>query len=225
MLYLLHGKSQSRKEFVKKKAHELSLVPQHIHEDDLQNNEIQNLVSVQRGLFGDKELYVIHELARDLDLRNLLSEYAESENVFIFSEASVTKAITKEFDGLNVSIEDFGKEEKKTENKFNMFSLTDALGARDKKNLWLLFQQAIKSGSPEEIHGILFWQIKNLALVKTSTTNPGMNSFVYQKTSRYASQFSLDEIQKMSQDLVYMFHNRDTYSTLDIELEKFILLL
>lgn len=225
MLYLLHGKSESRKEFIRNLTTELSLTPQHIYDNDIQSVEIENLVSVQTGLFGDKEMYIIHSLARTLDIKNLLEGYAESDNIFIFSEDTITKAITKIFEKYESIIKDFGKEEKKKDNKFNMFSLTDALGARDKKNLWLLFQQATKHGSPEEIHGILFWQIKNLALVKTSQINPGMNPYVYQKTSGYAAKFTLKEIQKMARDLVHMFHNRDTYSTLDIELEKFILAL
>jgi len=223
MLYLLHGKSQQRKEFIRSLATELSLTPQHIYDNDIQSVDINQLVSTQTGLFGDKEMYVIHSLARTLDIKNLLEGYAGSDNIFIFSEDTITKPITKVFEKHEATIQDFGKEEKKTENKFNMFSLTDALGARDKKNLWLLFQEAIKNGSPEEIHGILFWQVKNLALVKTSQTNPGMNPFVYNKTSGYAAKFTPEEIQKMAGDLVYMFHNRDTYSTLDIELEKLIL--
>lgn len=225
MLYLLHGKSQERKEYIRNLGTEFSLTPQHIYDNDVQSVEIENLVSVQTGLFGDKEMYVIHSLARILDIKNILKGYAESDNIFIFSEETVTKPITKAFEKYEANIQDFGKEEKVKENKFNMFSLTDALGARDKKNLWLLFQEAVKSGSPEEIHGILFWQVKNLALVKTSSTNPGMNPFVYNKTSGYAAKFTFEEIQKMARDLVYMFHNRDTYSTLDIDLEKFILAL
>ncbi|MCA9353191.1 hypothetical protein KC901_03345, partial [Patescibacteria group bacterium] len=79
------------------------------------------------------------------------------------------------------------------------------------------------NGSPEEIHGILFWQVKNIALVHTSSTNPGMNPFVYKKTMHFAKNFSHKDIQGLSRSLAHMFHNRDTYSTLDVELEKFIL--
>jgi len=225
MLHLISGKSEQRKEYIKKIAVEYNLVPQHIYDNDIQNVEINSLVSTQTGLFGDKELYVIHSSTRDLDLKNILSGYVESENIIIFSEETVTKPIIKVFEKNEATIQDFGKEEKSTENKFNMFSLTDALGARDKKKLWLLFQEAIKNGSPEEIHGILFWQIKNLALVKNSSTNPSMNPFVYKKTSGYAQKFTDQEIKKMTTKLVHMFHNRDTYSTLAIELEKFILAL
>jgi hypothetical protein len=223
MLYLLYGKSELRKHYIRELASEHTLAVQHIYDNDIQTAEIDTLVSTQRGLFEEKEFYSMHNLSRILDIKKLLEDYASSDNIFVFSEGTVTQGIIKLFEKYESVIKDFGKEEKKNEIKFNMFSLTDALGARDKKNLWLLFQQAIMIGSPEEIHGILFWQVKNLALVKTSTSNPGMNPFVYQKTSGYANKFTLLEIQKMSQDLVSMFHNRDIYSTLDIELEKFIL--
>ena len=235
MLYLLSGKSNKRKEYIKLITEKYSLVPQHIYDNDIQDMEITQITSTQTGLFGDKELYVIHNLCRTLDLKNILLGFAESENIFIFSEDSVTKPIIKVFEKHDSDIQDFGKEDlpagrQEKKNSFNMFSLTDALGTRDKKKLWLLFQEAKKNGSPEEIHGILFWQIKNLALVKSSATNlpagrqvPGMNPFVYKKTSGYAQKFSDTEIKKMTRDLVYMFHNRDMYSTLDIEIEKFIL--
>ena len=223
MLYLLHGKSEPRKEYIRALSAEKKLTPIHIYDNDIQSLDINQLVSTQTGLFGDKEMYVIHGLARTLDIKNLVEEYSASENTIIFSEDTVTKPIIKVFEKYESTIQDFGKEEKIKKAEFNMFSLTDALGARDKKNLWLLFRQAIQKGSPEEIHGILFWQVKNLALVKTSETNPGMNPFVYQKTSGYAQKFTLEEIQKIARDLVYMFHNRDSYSTLEVDLEKFIL--
>ena len=223
MIYLFHGKSESRKQSIRILAEEISVTPQHIYDNDLKDQDIDTLVSVQTGLFGDKEMYVIHDLARALDIKKLLPEYAESDNIFVFSESTVTKPILKAFEKNTATIEDFGKELKQKKQEFNIFSLTDALGARDKKNLWLLFREAVETKSPEEIHGTLFWQIKNLALVKASSSNPGMNPFVYQKTSLYAAKFSEQEIQNMARDLIHMFHNRDTYSTLDIELEKFIL--
>ena len=98
MLYLISGKSESRKEFISNLATELSLTPVRIYDNDIQSVEIQNLVSVQTGLFGDKELYVLHSLARTLDIKNLLTQYAESDNIFIFSEDTTTKPIVKIFE-------------------------------------------------------------------------------------------------------------------------------
>ncbi|MCA9351588.1 hypothetical protein KC929_02315, partial [Patescibacteria group bacterium] len=152
MLYLLHGISDKRKAHIAKLAKEYDTTPQHVHDNDLSDEiSLTDLVQVQTGLFGDVEVYVIHDLARDLDLKNLLPGFAESDNVFIFSEDTVTKPITKAFEKVSATIEDFGKEVKEKTESFNMFSLTDALGARDRKQLWLLFREAIENGSPEEI--------------------------------------------------------------------------
>ena len=225
MLYLLSGTSSDRKAYIAKLAKKHTATPQHIHDNDLSDElALTDLAHVQTGLFGDVEIYVIHDLVRDLDLKNLLPGFAESDHVIIFSEDTVTKPITKAFEKVNATIEDFGKEVKAKTESFNMFSLTDALGARDRKQLWLLFREAIENGSPEEIHGILFWQLKNLALVQSSNGQvPGMNPFVYRKTSGFAKNFSPDEIKNIARSLDNMFHNRDTYRTLDIELEKLIL--
>ena len=81
------------------------------------------------------------------------------------------------------------------------------------------------SSSKVQFSPILFWQMKNLALVKTSKTNPGMNNFVYTKNVGFAKNFSKMDLLKINAQLVRMFHERDSYSTLEIEIEKMILAL
>ncbi len=224
MLHLISGKSDDRKSYVKKIADEFKAVPQHIHAGDIdEERSISDLVVTQTGLFGDKEIYVIHDMARDLDLKALLSGYAGSENIIVFSEATVTKKITGAFEKVEASIHDFGKEIVSKEEKMNIFTLADALGNRDKKQLWLLLQQALQQASPEEIHGILFWQVKNMMMVATSETNPGLNNFVYTKNQGFVNKWTLQELHKLSSDFVRMFHKRDSYRTLDIDLEKVVL--
>ena len=222
MLYLLSGQSDKRKAYISDLAQKAKIVPQHVYDNDLENG-IETLVSTQTGLFGDKEIYVLHELARTLDLRELLPEYAESENIFILYEPPVTKKITGEFEKYSATVEDFGKEEKANDRKLPVFNLADELGRRDKKKLWLLFQDLISEVSAEEIHGILFWQIKNMFLVKSSQTNPGMAPFVYTKNQAYANNYSNKELQMLADSFLEIFHQRDTHSTLAIEIEKVIL--
>jgi hypothetical protein len=46
-------------------------------------------------------------------------------------------------------------------NGFKIFSITDAFGKRDRKEMWVLYTKAKRKNiSDEEIHGILFWQVK-----------------------------------------------------------------
>jgi DNA polymerase III delta subunit len=223
MIHLISGITEKRKKYIRKLAEEESLTPEHISEQELQDREISDLVSVQTDLFGGKFLYVIHDLARELDLKNLLSDYAESENIFVFSEATITKKIKNAFEKHNAIIQDFGKEVVKKEHKFNSFLLADALGERNKKKLWILLQEALKNTSAEEIHGILFWQIKNLLMVLGSNSNPGMHDFVYKKNQRFAQKWNKEELIDLSHRLVSVFHNRNVYRTLAIDLEKITL--
>lgn len=223
MLHLISGISQKRKEYIQAIASEGNLTPTHIYDNDITERDITELVSTQSGLFGDKELYVIHDLARNLELKSILPDFRESENIIIFSEESVTKPITATFEKNKAIIKDFGKEVKAKEKGLPVFNLADELGKRDKKNLWLLFQELVIEVSPEEIHGILFWQIKNMMLVKTSKENPGLAPFVYTKNKSYANNYSAQELKDLSKKFTHIFHSRDSYSTLDIEIEKIIL--
>lgn len=225
MLHLISGISQKRKEYIAKIAQQQNLNPVHIYDNDITEQDITELVSTQTSLFGDKELYVIHDLVRSLKLKNILPDFADTENIIIFSEETVTKPITSAFEKSNAIILDFGKEAKAREKGLPVFNLADELGKRDKKNLWLLFQELITEVSPEEIHGILFWQIKNMVLVKTSHENPGLAPFVYTKNKSYANNYSEQELRDLSRRFTHIFHTRDIYSTLDIEIEKIILTL
>ena len=91
-----------------------------------------------------------------------------------------------------------------------MFSLTDAFGRRDKKQLWVLFTKAkIRRVADGEIHGILFWQLKAIIQATSSKTpkESGLNPFVYQKSTGFAKKFSKDELIQTSSKLVASAHN------------------
>src|SRR3989344_8188381 len=46
---------------------------------------------------------------------------------------------------------------------FNIFALTDAIGARKKRDAWVLYQKALAAGmAPEEIFFKLVWQAKTM---------------------------------------------------------------
>jgi len=223
MLHLISGSSEKRKDYLRDLAQKESLVPEHISEQELKDHDIAELVSVQTDLFGGRFLYIIHDLARELDLKNILADYAESENIIVFSEETITKKITGAFEKQNATITDFGKEVVKKETAFNTFVLADALGERDKKKLWILLQDALKHASAEEIHGILYWQIKNMTMVIGSAVNPGMHDFVYKKNQRFVQKWTREELVDLSHEFISVFHNRNNFRTLGVDLEKIIL--
>ena len=92
---------------------------------------------------------------------------------------------------------------------FNIFILTDALGARKKKDAWVLYRKALASGmAPEDVFFKLFWQVKTMLLAKRTKTaeEADMKSYPYGKAKGYLNNFKEGEIEKLSEKLMLGYH-------------------
>ncbi|OHA92456.1 MAG: hypothetical protein A2665_00505 [Candidatus Zambryskibacteria bacterium RIFCSPHIGHO2_01_FULL_46_30] len=93
--------------------------------------------------------------------------------------------------------------------EFNIFALTDALGARQRKEAWILYQQALEAGlTPEEIFFKIVWQVKSM-LIASRTRNVGeteMKAFPYNKAKSFLKNFKSGELKKLSESLVVGYH-------------------
>ena len=89
--------------------------------------------------------------------------------------------------------------------EFNIFVLTDALGARKKKEAWILYQKALSAGlSAEEIFFKLFWQVKSM-LIAARTRNVGetdMKTFPYNKAKSFLKNFKSEELENLSENII-----------------------
>jgi len=93
----------------------------------------------------------------------------------------------------------------KSDSDFNLFSLTDALGARDKKRAWILYEQALLSGIPaEKVFFQLVWQVRSMLLAsKTkSALEADMKPFPYSKAKGFLKNFKDGELEVLSEKLV-----------------------
>lgn len=237
MIYLLHGNDihTSRKKlhvlldglFKKRPNAEYF----HITSQNLSEYNIEELISSQ-GLFEQKYIVVLDNLLEDKDqkdeLLKSLKEIQKAEHVFIFLEGKLDAKTVTKFEKYAEKIQEFNVKDIKKE-RFNTFSLTDALGARDKKRLWTLYQKAKKERvAPEEIHSILFWQVKSMLLTLHSDNakEAGLNPFVFNKSRSFLKNYSEKEIQNLSQKLVTLSHDaRRGIHEFDVALERFILVL
>ncbi len=119
------------------------------------------------GLFSTTYLVFLSHLfeseeAKEAVLRKL-SSLADSPNIFIMLEAKLDKETLLAVTEAAEKTAAFEKKEGGKRDAFNIFSLTDALGRRDKKNLWMLYQKALREDfAPENINGVLFWKVKSL---------------------------------------------------------------
>ncbi len=184
-----------------------------------------------QGLFEHKYIVILESLfeneAAAEHLHEQIKELKAAEHAFLFVEYS-PKAPVKNF--LKKNAEKTWEVEEKTvvpKNEFNIFALTDALGNRDKARLWALYQRALMNGSePEEIHGILFWQVKSMLSVAQSKNadEAGVKPFVWGKTQHFLKNYSLSELKKISSNMVNVYHlSRTEGGKLEDYLEEFTL--
>ena len=179
-------------------------------------------------LFAQKRLVVIDQVFEtDCGDRvfQSLSKVRESENIVVIIEAVFDKEVLKNLGSESEKVEVFdlpkGKEE-----RFNIFEITDAFGARDKKSTWVLFQKALRRDiSAEEVLNILIWQTKNLLSAKgeNDMKKTGLSPFVYGKSSKYSRNFEEHELQDISRGLMTLYHESHLGLELAPNLELFLL--
>jgi DNA polymerase III delta subunit len=238
MIYLLYGSDTDK---ARAKLHDLvgSLVKkkpdashERLNDETFSADKLEELMGGM-GLFSQKAIIEMINVFRNKDAKETVLEnikdIGKSDNIFVFLEGELNKTDLAKFEKNSEKIQEFElktKGEVKKE-EFKIFSLTDAFGRRDKKMLWVLYTKAkMHDIAAEEIHGILFWQVKAVvqAAAAGSAKEAGLNPFVYQKSKAILQKYSLDEIKGISSKLVSMYHNaRRGIHDFDVALEKFIL--
>jgi len=198
------------------------------------------------GLFERKMIVVLDKVFENKEAAEALSSRAEalgaSENMILILEGKIDKKTLTKLEKHAFKAEAF-VEEKTDDRKFgmgtanplklkdfNIFSLTDALGSRDKKSLWALYcKSQFHNVPPEEVSGILFWQVKAMRLASpplADAKSTGLNPFVFNKAKGYARNFTAIELEKMSSEIVSAYHDAHRgIGDLSARLEKFTLTL
>jgi len=210
-----------------------------IGDEEVTQDKIMELAGSQ-ALFASKYIVYfsntfLNKENKELILKNL-KEFAGSDNIFIFAEGKIDKTSLAKIEKNAEKVQEFLKPERALNKKeklaligekIDFFEFADALGKRDKRGLWVLYQDALAEQVPaEEVHGIFFWQVKSMLLAKKCKTaeEAGMKSFPFNKSREFSKNFKDDELEELSSKLVSMYHeahrgNADFF----IALEKFIL--
>ncbi len=201
-----------------------------INSDNWDEFPIESLMNGQ-SLFGGSYIVLLQKTMENTEIKEeiirRIKEIKASPNIFIFIEENLNTAELKKIENNSQNFFLFNNTEKKGDIKFNVFSIADAFGNRNKKTLWMLYIKALELGiAPEEIHGIIFWQIKSiyLALSSEDATSSGLKPFVYSKSKKYGDNYSLNEIVLLSGNMVSILHeSRRGGTELAHALEKLIL--
>lgn len=218
MFYFIYG---NNKEKARSKAHELLDImkgkrPQsafvHVDSDSFSPALVDELSGTQ-GLFDHKSIVFLDGVMGDAESRDVVvgkvRELKESDNAFVILETSATKEILKKIEKNAEKVFVFEDEKVKKESS-SLFSLADALGRRDRKTLWMEVVGAFeKEVAPEELHGILFWQVKSmiLATLTKNAQDAGLNPYVFTKSQGFARNFKKEELLSLSVELVDMYHD------------------
>ncbi len=209
------------------------------------NPAVLNEYIIGQTLFAKKYVVVLDELSANKEFEgdfnppsggraSLWQLMDESPNIFIVFEGKIAAPIKKKLEKLEGKINLFelaetgkGKNTGAREyGNYNIFAFTDYFAARDRKNLWVEYQKALRADIPaEEIFWKLVWQVKNLLYVaKVGKAPKGMHPFVAEKTARAAKNFSVEELSKLSSNLLDTYHAaRRGEVEFGVEVERMIL--
>ncbi len=213
--------------------------------ENFSENKLDELIASQ-GLFYSAFIVLADNLCEETEVAEVLlkklKEIKGSPNFFVFLEGKLNKKELEKFEKQAEKVEEFKKPERKLNKKealaakgekIDFFEFANALGERNKKGLWALYQDALaEEVASEEVHAMFFWQVKSmLAAVKSKdATEAGLNPYVFTKSKGYARNYgasapeSEKKLKEMSSKLFEMYHEAHRgKKDFAVALEKFIL--
>lgn len=165
------------------------------------------------ALFAEDSIYVLEYPLGDEEMKtefySLQDELVASLRPFVVVENNLLAADLKKISKKATINKIAESKDSSTKESFNIFSLTDVLCRRDKKQLWIRIQDAHKAGvSSEEIVGVLWWQIKSIYLVSlySSAQEAGLKPFPYKKAKEALRVYSKAEIEDKLESLLTLYH-------------------
>lgn len=180
------------------------------------------------SLFGGAECFLLdtpsnNELFQN-EVSSNLAELGDSPNVFVILEGQLLADAKKKYAKYATTIEEYAAEK---EERFNVFQIAEALVKKDKKQMWVLLQQARALGiRDEETIGILWWQLKSLRLAArtNNAAEAGMKDYPYKKAKQSLSKFKDGEVEALSQSLLELYHeSHQGRRDMDVALERWVL--
>ncbi len=247
MIYLFYGTDKIKVRLIANKTIEVAKKKHtnaeffKLNSDNFSLGKLEELI-IGQGLFYSACIVLMDNLMGNKEINESLSKkisaIKESPNFFVFIEEKLNK---KELEILTKNAqksEEISLPKKKLTKKevlvaegekIDFFEFANALGQRDKKLLWTLYQEALHEDvASEEVHAIFFWQTKAMcsALQAPNATEAGLNPFVYGKAKICAKKYGEDRLKQMSSQLFEMYHEAHRGQVdFAVALERFILAL
>jgi hypothetical protein len=156
------------------------------------NNQTERHAQISSIVQGDSELFVLDEtqgtlldleqylypslfmsvapvvhLKYMLDSGALVAQFLQkllaSPTVFVFEEIEIPSALITTFKKAGATV--YVQEKiKSTKREADIFAVTNALTAVDKKKRWMAYRDALALHPVEAIMGILYWKVRDMAI-------------------------------------------------------------
>jgi DNA polymerase III delta subunit len=180
------------------------------------------------SLFGETLVYVFDSPQELVDFKAevdaCIALLSEAPIEYILLMHGLTATEKKRFTSVGAVLHEFTTA---SQARDNTFAITEALARKDKKALWLFYQEAVRAGkSAEEIIGLLWWQLKalRLAYLTHTASEASMKDFPYRKAKQALKHFKAGEVEALSNSLLQVYHDGHAgTSDIDLGLEAWIL--
>jgi hypothetical protein len=195
-------------------------------------------VIVAQTLFADAALVSCFGMLENTEtsafIEERLEEIIASPNIFLLREGRILAPMRAKLKKVGALLEEHalsgesGAAKNKPQWDPRDFAVSDALGERDKRRLWVALQEAYERGlSDEEIFFKLQGRVRDMLMVKDGTEtseSTGMKPFPFSKATSSARNFTREELVALSERLVNLYHEaRRGAREFGIGLEQFVL--
>lgn len=238
MLILISGQdiSKARKKFSDLLA---SLIKKHkdsslflVDSDNFTGARFEEFISGQT-LFYSKFVVGCDNILANKEANQFIEEHLadlkKSENAFVFLEKEADEGLGYKIKKAALQVSEYEIKPTKFVEKFNLFSISDDFGKRDKQNLWVLIQKALRQGiQAEELFWKINWILTNMLAVNKSKKpeSLGLKPNVLSNARSFAKNYSTEEMEKISCRLMDIYDRcRLGEGEFETELEKLVLAL
>lgn len=242
MLYLIYGTNTNK---VRAKQKELISIMQSkqpnvslykVTSENWKDTMLDELLSSQ-GLFLAKYIVTLDRLLEDKEISpsvmdmEVLREMKESDHAWIIVEEKVLAVNLKKIEKVAFKIFDFNEVGAgaggNKKDRLNAFDFAEQFAGKNKVGAWnefLKLKDAELAG--EEIHGVLWWQMKSVYLAKfcNNAEMAGLTPYSFTKALRLSKGWELKELNKLLDKLVEIYHEAHRGNVdLMVEIEKLAL--
>jgi len=218
MLYLIYGTNTNK---VRAKQRELVGIMQskqpnvslyRVTTETWKDSLLEELLGSQ-GLFLAKYIVTLDKVLEDKEIGSAvvgsLEEMKESDHAWIILEDKVSAPNLKKIEKFAHKVFDFNDSVSVEKKRLLAFDFAEQFAGKNKVGAWREFiklKEAELAG--EEIHGVLWWQMKSVYLAKFSKTadESGLTPYSFQKALRLSKGWELKELNLLLDKLVEIYH-------------------